>query len=172
MPITATSSAALALHGLIDLVANSATFRQRAEVVDARDALSRIHLTERSELNDEQLVCEAMPLAIVTIDAHKWKSYAVGSQQHLAAEGGCYLVLAAQARLTGPDDCPKDSEFDFLNFAFGVVDEIAAASGKGNFWPFREIELLDYCRADIDRRVNEDFWTAAFLCRFDAGEGL
>lgn len=177
MPVTATSSAALLLQGALDHVANSAAFIERCDCEDAAAAARRVHFTERSEDFEDQLVASLMPMAILSLDAHAWRRFAQGTQLNLRASGIVYLCLADRARYADLEggDGPKESELDFLNFAFGVIDNLAENSGRDsgtvNFWPFDAIELLDYTRAEIDRRANEDFWTAAFLLRFDSAEG-
>lgn len=176
MAVVATSAAALAIQGAIVLVSKSLAFQQRGPWASPDEAQKHIYLTERQGEIEEQLVPEAMPMALLTADDYGWQQFAQGVQNNLGAYGAVHLLIADKARFTdlARGDGPRDSEIDFLNFAFGVIDDIAAAvgsdDGNDNFWPFNRIELLDYMRSEVEQRANEDYWTAGFLLRFNATE--
>lgn len=178
MPVVATSSAALALDGAALLIAKSLNFQQRGKWQSSDEARPHIYLTERTGEIDQLLIPELMPMALLTTDDHGWKQIAQGTQNHLLAYGAVHLLIADLARfadIAGGAN-PRDSEIDFVNFAFGVIDDVVANvgldDGNDNFFPFNKIDLLDYMRSDVDRRPNEDFWCAGFVFRFDAGGSL
>lgn len=170
MPVTPTSSLALAIDGLRQLVAESATFRTRVGAANQAEALEKVFVSDVEVSEEEGLIVGLRPFAIVFVIDSRYRHLGAGPQHQ--AGGAIGLLLTDNAQFTGPDDAPEDSEIDFWNFAGGAVDDIAfLLAGGGDRWPFIEPQLVDFGRNSWVEGENEDFWSANYQFPYGLGRG-
>ncbi len=157
LAVTPTGSISLALTGLETLLVNSATFRSELGTTSTIEASESVYFDYVKD-NDQEF---KRPFAVVAENGAGYSQFAGGDRNHLKANGSLVLTLVANAKNR---DHHKSSKITFLNFAGGVIDEIAALFGSDQFYPFRSIETLAQAErtAPDDRDEENDFWEIHF----------
>ncbi len=157
LAVTPTGSISLALTGLETLLINAATFRDEVGTTSTIEASESVYF-DYDEDNDQDFV---RPYALVRESGAGYSQFAGGDRNHMKANGSVMLLLTANAKHPSHH---KSSKITFLNFAGGVIDEIAALFGSDQFYPFRSIETLDPAMrtSPNDRSEGNDFWVIQF----------
>lgn len=174
--ITVTKSASIAVRSAIELLPASATFQSRtaqyhAGPVSPEHAAKHVYSFDVWEPNQD--VQALRPFGLVVLAGQNYGSlYDDGSKPVLTLrDGQIGLVISDVARRTdcygaGAPDSRHDSYLDFLEFSFGVADELSAMFGGDNY-PFHSIELLEAPdRPPPAKRPAEDFWIAIFALNY------
>lgn len=171
------SSLRLALEGARDLVAASSTFQTRRGVATAAAAAPFLKFHEEAVifLQPGVTLAEQRPFGVIGIDRHGFLQIGQGLQVHLGATGGILVLLSDNPRT--PDN-HSESFVDFSDFVGGVMDDVAANSGKSynaganSYWPFNSIELVvDPYRPPMTESEADDFWVAAFVLGHSINSG-
>lgn len=180
MTVTPTSTLALAVDDIVDLVAQSATFQQRVATyhgVAASDANARLHIFgfDQWEPGNDSLCVR--PFAVVGVTEHVMSNLCQGAATNYHPRGGLVLILVDDARFTdwqgdSAVDNQIDSYMDALNWMSGVVQDFNNVAGGGGHFNWPEIEtIIEPSRSSIVDRQSDDFWIVMYGLRFGEGDG-
>ncbi len=160
-------SALLLWHeGLELMLVSSPCFRQGCGVEAKDDARPHVYWDESEEpayeAADQQK--ELRPLAILSQELFSYVRYGIDASIALAATGGVAILIVDNAR--HPENY-KQSKAHFLQFAGGVIDDLAELSGSGDYLPLTAIDVVGKpLRSPPDERNADDWWSLIALCRF------
>lgn len=178
MTVTATSSVAIAVQSLIDLVAASRTFQDRVEDYHGYEhgsvnaTVAKTHIYAFDQFSVLEGSKEARPFALVGLMQHLFEANVMCSQLNHHSGGTLFLVLVDDARRTDingntPADSYNDSYIDALNFFGGVLDDLTGTNlASATFPPFRFETVVEPVRPDIHERQTDDFWLVVYSCNF------
>jgi len=178
MTVTATSSAAIAVQSLIDLVAASTTFQDRIETYhnltpdSVTSAIAKKYIYGFDQFSETEGSREARPFAVVGLMQHLYEANVMCGQLNHQTSGTLFLVLCDNARNTNtegnpPADGYNDSYIDALNFFGGVLDNLTgAALASSPFPPLRFETAVEPTRPDIHHRQTDDFWLVVYSANF------
>lgn len=178
MTVTATSSVALAVQSLIDLVAASRTFQDRVEDFHGYEhgsvnaTVAKNHIFAFDQFSSMEGSKEARPFAMVGLMQHLYEANVMCSQLNHQTGGTLFLVLVDDARHTDvfsdtPTDSYNDSYLDALNFFGGVLDDLTGTTlANATFPPFRFETVVEPTRPDVAERQTDDFWLVVYSCNF------
>jgi len=178
MTVTATSSAAIAVQSLIDLVAASTTFQDRVEAyhgfapgtVDS--AIAKDFIFAFDQFSNIEGSRELRPFALVGLLQHLYQANVMCGQLNHQTSGTLFLVLVDDARYVDirpgqAIDSYNDSYIDALNFFGGVLDDLTgAALASSPFPPLRFETVVEPTRPDIHERQTDDFWITVYSANF------
>lgn len=124
LKLTPTGPLGTNMQKLSELVAASSAFQSRLRVESVREADQRIYWPWiEPELDPDRI---PRPSAVIETHGLEWVKTSGGAQNHLYPGGALLLTLSDLDRY------PKDSRnslVDFLNFAEGVLSDLAEKSG-------------------------------------------
>lgn len=178
MTVAATSSVAIAVQSLIDLVAASTTFQDRVELYHSltpgsvNTAVAKNYIYAFDQFSGLEGSKEARPFALVGLMQHLFESNVMCSQLNHQTGGTLFLVLVDDARktdITGPTpaDDYNDSYIDALNFFGGVLDDLTGPNlANSPFPPLRIETIIEPTRPDVAERQTDDFWLVVYSCNF------
>lgn len=175
MTVTATSSLALAVQGLIDLIAESTTFQNRVATyhsIAASEANARLHIYGFDQFDNIEGSRDMRPFAIVGVAQHIHEAVAMCSQIQHNSKGTLILTLVDNARYTDtrgddPADDYNDSYIDFCNFVGGVLDGLNGAALEDAAFPPYNIEtIVEPSRPPVVERETDDHWIAIYSVSF------
>lgn len=164
-------------------VSEVASRDERVLPADPEHARSHIgYLEYRPQLDgDDRYITADWPFCVVAPDVPGGHvAIGTGDAIELLGFGDVAIILADLAR---PEDNIKDSCLRFLNWAGGVIDEIANLTGRdfayNNTGPldrvhpvFTDISLTDSPeRSRSDQRAALDYWTMQYSVSMDTGVG-
>jgi hypothetical protein len=159
----ARGSLSLAVVGLENLLADSPVFRAALDppAANADEAKRHIHLEELLGIDRALKLRDQRPLAVIVPERHGYEQIGIGAGIDMGALGG---VVAILAKNTLASDDPRAIVLDFDNWLGGVLDDLTELVGRSEYFPFRTIEVIEGpLRADLDERVEDDYWVAAVL---------
>jgi hypothetical protein len=178
MTVTATSSAAIAVQSLIDLVAASDTFQDRLEDYHGYEhgtmnsSIAKQHIYAFDQFSETEGSKDARPFAVVGLMQHLYEANVMCGQLNHQTSGTLFLVLVDNARHTDTEGDPatdgyNDSYIDALNFFGGVLDDLTgAALASSPFPPLRFETVVEPTRPDIHHRQTDDFWLVVYSANF------
>jgi hypothetical protein len=164
MAVTPVSSLALALSDAETLLAASTTFQTKtgknaAGVKDDHIFYGDVNVSENSFPGDK------LPdfLVVIAEDAHGYLQLGQSSTVQMGGTGGVFVLFRCKPEKADP----KDSRLSFLNWAAGVMDDVAGEIGSGAHFPFNRITMVEPpYRPDITTRASEDFWIMAYTLHY------
>lgn len=180
MTVTATSSVAIAVQSLIDLVAASETFQDRIETWHSLPAgsvtstVAKEYIYAFDQFSGIEGSKEARPFALVGLMQHLFEAKVMCSQLNHQTGGTLFLVLVDDARHTDTEngDDYNDSYLDALNFFGGVLDDITGQGLANSPFPPQRFEtVVEPTRPDVAERQTDDFWLCVYSCNFGTEGG-
>ena len=175
MTITATSSMAIALSGIVDLLAQSTVFQNRMAAWHdeaASEANARLHIFGFDQYNPADDSNIVRPFAVVGTTRHVWDAICQGSVIQYLPTGTVLVILVDDARYA---DCFRDnavdgqldSYMDALNWMGGIFDGWSGSVGTGAGFPIPHIEpVVEPSRPDVTARESDDFWISMWACNY------
>ncbi len=180
MPVTPTSSAALAAHGAKALVAKAPEFQDYIGLhhqVTANEANALNHIFIDELLDHENDVHESRrPFALVTTEDHEYVSQFQCNSPQLVTSGGILVLFVDNARFTdigtkenpGPDSI-DDSWTNNSNWVYGTIDDFSSQGLLQQIsFQFNQFStFLPPVRSALAERPNIDIWLTIINFQFD-----
>jgi hypothetical protein len=167
-----TSSSALRLVAIEELLSRSATFQTRIGASNETDAKLKIYAGEIT-LEDVLAMLEggtlevARPCAIIGLQAHLYQQIGQGAAIQLGVSGAVWLLLVDNAT---NQNSYKLSLLDFVDWTGNTIDDIAnlVAQDVGatdyTLWPFSTAHMfLEPFRQDLADRKSDDYWIVGYI---------
>lgn len=165
MAVTPVSSLALALADAETLLAASSVFQ--AKVGKTATGVKDDHIFYGDvSIPTDSFQGDTLPdfLVVIAEDAHGYLQLGQSSLVQMGGTGGVIVIFRCKPET--PNDS-KDSRLAFLNWAVGVMDDVAGNIGSGAHFPFNQITMVEPpTRPDITTRASEDFWVMAYTLHY------
>lgn len=164
MAVTPVSSLALALADAETLLAASSVFQTKVGK-DANGVKDDHIFYGDVSIPSNSFEGDTLPDFVVVIaeDAHGYLQLGQSSLVQMGGTGGVFVLFRCKPEETDP----KDSRLAFLNWAAGVMDDVADNIGSGAHFPFNRITMVEPpFRPDITTRASEDFWIMAYTLHY------
>lgn len=171
------SSMGDAFAGLIAALAESESFVARCLLskVSPSDPSAHVYLDAAMILDQSTYgpeMDDLRPFVVLSADGHGFSKQSSGvTDGMLATDCSIWALVTDVAREKSDPATPNATALDFINFASGMIDEIAGRSGYGDRFSWNGgISLAaPYERTDFgDREEGFDLWTCAYEFRFGA----
>lgn len=147
------------LLGLEDLLVASPTFRASVGAADPDLARQRVHWLDLWQVQEAFPARDRRPCAILLTERHSYAQIGVGAQVDLGASGA---VAAIFVRNADPGQDNRQLVLGFATWLGGILDDVAELVGRGDYFPFRAIELVEGpVRAALEERASDDYFVAA-----------
>lgn len=142
---------------LVEALANSATFQERAGVASAEALESRLYWPH--------LVADiwtvARPCAVLMSSGIGWDHIASGAGNHLRPHGSIDVLFADTDQY--PEDS-RESQVDFENFVGQTLADVAAVAGQDEQLSITRIDQVEppALTDPVDASSIEPFWLAKY----------